>query len=119
MNNSLFVTAASASADALRRFLRLDAPGRQQLSEVAPGAEVDAGAVILNSKVGGGRIGPSSVLVNVNAPSVDVEGCVLINVTSTRPIKGRCGAHPNASPHPNTEPNPNPNPIPHLTYTSP
>ena len=59
MNNSLFVTAASASADALRRFLRLDAPGRQQLSEVAPGAEVDAGAVILNSKVGGGRIGPS------------------------------------------------------------
>ena len=59
MNNSLFVTAASASADALRRFLRLDAPGRQQLSEIAPGAEVDAGAVILNSKVGGGRIGPS------------------------------------------------------------
>jgi hypothetical protein len=31
------------------------------------------------------------VLVNVNAPSVDVEGCVLINVTSTRPIKGRGG----------------------------
>ena len=31
------------------------------------------------------------MLVNVNAPSVDVEGCVLINVTSTRPIKGRGG----------------------------
>ena len=29
MSNSLFVTAASASADALRRFLRLDAPGRR------------------------------------------------------------------------------------------
>ena len=39
MNNSLFVTAASASADALRRFLRLDAPGRQHEPQPQPQPE--------------------------------------------------------------------------------
>jgi len=31
------------------------------------------------------------VLVNVVAPSVDVEDCVLVNVTSTTPIVGKAG----------------------------
>ena len=80
MTNSLFVTDGSASAAALRAFLRLDAPGtpgdgRQQLSTLAPGVEVDSSSVVLNSKVNAGKIGPKCVLVNVHAPSVDVEGC--------------------------------------------
>ena len=31
------------------------------------------------------------MLVNVTAPSVDVEGCVLMNATSTVPIVGKGG----------------------------
>ena len=92
MDNNLFVTDTSASAHALRVFLRLSAAdgGPQQASDLGTAA-VDEGAVVLNCKIGGGRIGAKAVLCNVVAPSVDVEGCVLVNVTSKVPIVGRGG----------------------------
>lgn len=36
-------------------------------------------------------MGKGNILVNVSAPSVDVEGCILVNVTSSVPIVGRGG----------------------------
>ena len=46
---------------------------------------------MLKCSVGSGRIGKGCVLVNVSAPSVDVEGCILMNVTSKRPIVSKGG----------------------------
>ena len=99
MTNNLFVTDGSASAHALRVFMKLhaagaaasDTSGRRQANALAPGVEVDPSAVVLNCKLGGGRVGPGCVLVNVVAPSVDLDGCVLVNVTSTAPVAGKGG----------------------------
>mmetsp|Transcript_64965 Transcript_64965/g.128427 ORF Transcript_64965/g.128427 Transcript_64965/m.128427 type:complete len:565 (-) Transcript_64965:479-2173(-) len=89
LENNTLLTQGGASADALRTFLGIKQ--RQQLSTVAAGAQVDPSAVMLKCKIGGGRVGPGSVLVNVEAPSVDVEGCILVNVTSAAPITGKNG----------------------------
>ena len=51
---------------------------------------------MLNCKLGGGRVGPGCVLVNVTAPSVDVEDAILVNVTATAPVAGKGGLVYNA-----------------------
>ena len=88
--NNLLLAEQSASAHALRTFLGLH-PYRQQESKVADSAAVDESSVLLKCKVGGGKVGKGCVLVNVCAPSVDIEGCILVNVTSSVPIVGRGG----------------------------
>jgi len=52
---------------------------------------IDPSAVVLNCKIGSGRIGPNCVLVNVSAPSVDIEECVIMQTTSLAPIAGAKG----------------------------
>ena len=89
MDNNLFVTDTSASAHALRVFLKLQGMTTQASTLVSTTAA--PGAVVLNCKLGGGKIDAKSVLCNVVAPSIDVEGCVLVNVTSSTPIVGRNG----------------------------
>jgi len=91
MENNVFVTKASQSAHALRTFFRLTGEGGKTAESSTGSATLDPGAVVLASKIGAGRVGPNSVLCNVVAPSVDVEGCVLMNVTSKTPIVGRNG----------------------------
>jgi len=88
MENNILATQASASAKALRHFLGMTP--RVQASDVGPVA-VASGAAILGCSLRGGFVGPSSVLVNVKAPYVDVDNVVLVNVTSHRPIVGRHG----------------------------
>jgi len=89
MDNNLFVTDTSASAHALRVFLKLQ--GMTTQASTLVGTTVAPGAVVLNCKLGGGKVDAKSVLCNVVAPSVDIEGCVLVNVTSSTPIVGRNG----------------------------
>lgn len=84
------VTEDSPSAHALRTFLRLE-PKRCQSNKNGETLETDSHSVVLNCKLGSGRVGPSCVLVGVSAPSIDVEGCVLINVSSNTHIYGRHG----------------------------
>merc|ERR1711871_1456139 len=99
MKNNLFVTDESASAHALRTFMQLhgegkpisDTSGRRKFNTLTNGVEVDDTAVVLNCKIGGGKIGPKCVLINVTAPSVDVESCILVNTTSIAPISGKGG----------------------------
>ena len=88
--NNLLLTEASTSAHALRTFLGLH-PYRQQESKLGVGMPVDDSSVVLKCNIGTGNIGKGNVLVNVSAPSVEVEGCILVNVTSTVPIKGKGG----------------------------
>ena len=89
-DNNLLLAEDSASAHALRTFLGLH-PHRQQESKLGVGMSVDENSVILKSKIAKGKIGKGNILVNVSAPSVDVEGCILVNVTSSVPITGKGG----------------------------
>jgi len=89
LENNKLLTESSASADALRTFLGIQE--RKQLSTSAPSTLLDESAVMLKCKIGGGRVGKGCVLVNVQAPSVDIEGCILVNVTSASPITGKDG----------------------------
>ena len=52
---------------------------------------IDDKSVILKCNVAEGKIGKGCILVNVTAPSVDVEDCILMNVTSSVPITGKGG----------------------------
>lgn len=88
LENNLLITEQSESAKALRYFLR--AVPTVQESEVGP-VSVSPGACVLGCSFRGGTIGPRAVLVNVKAPYVDVDDCVLVNVTSCRPISGKKG----------------------------
>ena len=88
--NNEIVTQTSASAHALRTFLGLH-PHRQQESKLGVDMSVDPSSVVLKSTVASGRIGKGCVLVNVCAPSVDVEDAILMNVTSSTPITGKGG----------------------------
>ena len=96
MRNNLHVAEDNASAEALRAFLRLGKEGRQQHNTIDRKTQVDPSAVVLNCNLGGGRVGAGCVLVNVTAPTVDVEGAVLVNVTSTAPVVGKGGLVYNA-----------------------
>jgi len=90
MTNNIFITEETPSAHALRTFMKL---GQQRTASNAlgKGVTVHPSAVVLNCSIGAGRIGPNCVLVNVSAPSVDVEGCVLVQTTSLTPIVGKGG----------------------------
>lgn len=96
MRNNYLLTETSSSAFALRRFLGLESSkGRQQWNTLEH-VEVHPSAVVLNCRIGSGRIGPGSVLVNVVAPQVNVENCVLVKVSSMVPIFGKGGLLYNA-----------------------
>ncbi|KAJ1623264.1 hypothetical protein T492DRAFT_1056129 [Pavlovales sp. CCMP2436] len=86
--NNVLVTESSASAKALRHFLH--AVPRVQSSSLGP-VNVARSACVLGCTFRGGSIGARAVLVNVKAPYVDVDDCVLVNVSSNRPIYGRGG----------------------------
>ncbi|CAE7654414.1 ABCG25, partial [Symbiodinium sp. CCMP2592] len=97
MRNNFLITEANASAHALRTFLRLQQPSlesdlslRQQWNTL-DGVTVDPTSVVLNCRIGAGKIGPGCVLVNVVAPTIDVENCILVKVSSSRPISGKAG----------------------------
>jgi len=97
MRNNFLITEANASAHALRTFLRLQQPSlesdlslRQQWNTL-DGVTVDPTSVVLNCRIGAGKIGPGCVLVNVVAPTIDVENCILVKVSSSRPISGKGG----------------------------
>lgn len=87
-DNNVLVTESSASARALRHFL--GAAPRVQASQLGP-VNTAPSACVLGCAFRGGHIGPRAVLVNVKAPYVDVDDCVLVNVSSLRPIIGRGG----------------------------
>ena len=96
-NNSL-ATQDSPSAHALRTFLRLHTPGAAASDTAARWQESSLGstvagpeAVLLKCSIGGGRIGRNCVLVNVSAPSVELDNVILVNVSSTVPIVGSGG----------------------------
>jgi len=93
MANNLFITQESPSAHALRTFMKLgkDGEARQADNTLGKDVTIDPSAVVLNCKIGAGRIGPNCVLVNVAAPSVDIEECVLVQSTSLAPITGKAG----------------------------
>lgn len=96
MRNNYLLTETSSSAFALRRFLGLESSkGRQQWNTLEH-VEVHPSAVVLNCRIGSGRIGPGSVLVNVVAPQVNVENCILVKVSSMVPIFGKGGLLYNA-----------------------
>jgi len=97
MKNNYLLAESSASAFALRTFLGLesDSNGRQQWNTLGH-VEVHPSAVVLNCRIGSGRIGPGSVLVNVVAPQVNVEQCILVKVSSMVPVFGKGGLLYNA-----------------------
>ena len=64
---------------------------RQLANTNGPSVSVDESAVLLKCAIGGGKVGKGCVLVNVAAPSVDLEDCILVNVTSSVPITGKSG----------------------------
>lgn len=86
--NNLLLAEDHANARALRTFLGLE-PTRQQANTGR--ATIDGSSVALKCAVGSGKVGKGCVLVNVAAPSIDVEDCILVNVTSSVPIVGRGG----------------------------
>ena len=92
---NLHATETNASARALRTFLRLEgadgADGRQRHNDGCGAVKIAPGAVVLNCAIRSGRIGPEAVLVNVTAPSVDVDSAILIDVTSTSTVVGEGG----------------------------
>jgi len=88
--NNLLLSDPSPNAKALRTFLGLE-PSRQQANTLSPSTECDPSSVVLKTAVGGGKIGKGCVLVNVAAPRIDVEDCILVNVTSSVPIVGKGG----------------------------
>ena len=87
-DNNVLITDASPSARALRHFL--GATRRVQASQLGA-VNVAPRACVLGCAFRGGHVGPRAVLVNVKAPYVDVDDCVLVNVSSLRPIIGRGG----------------------------
>mmetsp|Transcript_26970 Transcript_26970/g.87135 ORF Transcript_26970/g.87135 Transcript_26970/m.87135 type:complete len:487 (-) Transcript_26970:170-1630(-) len=97
--NNLHTTEVGLSPHLLRTFLKLqpvDAPesdtaGRQQGNRLGAGVAVDPTSVMLNCRIGAGRIGAGCVLVNVTAPTVDVDKAILMGVTSAAPVEGKCG----------------------------
>jgi len=89
LENNNLLTTATASADALRTFLGITE--RKQANALGGALSTDESAVMLKCAIGGGKVGKGCVLVNVSAPSVDVEDCILMNVTSLVPIKGKGG----------------------------
>jgi hypothetical protein len=88
--NNLLLGQTSASAHALRTFLGLH-PYRQQESKLGSDMSVDESSVLLGCQVASGKIGKGCILVNVVAPAVELEGCILMNVTSDVPITGKGG----------------------------
>ncbi|KAL3915643.1 MAG: hypothetical protein SGPRY_007143, partial [Prymnesium sp.] len=102
MTNNLFATEESPSAHALRTFMKLG-ESRQIHNKFGPELSVDPSAVVLNCSFNSGRIGPNCVLtgggdeamlaaqVNVAAPTVDVESCVIMQTTSLSRIAGKDG----------------------------
>jgi len=92
--NNILLTEDSDSAHALRTFMRLhadgkpkeDSSGRQQSNTLAAGVEIDPGAIVVNCKLGGGKVGPKCVLINVTAPSIDAQESILVSVSSTVPV---------------------------------
>merc|ERR1719238_1715724 len=88
--NNLLLAEKSASAFALRTFLGIQ-QSRQQESKLGGDTKLNEESVVLGCKIGGGSIGKGNVLVNVCAPSIDVEDCILVNVTSSVPIVGKGG----------------------------
>lgn len=88
--NNLLLAEPTAPAHALRTFLGLH-PYRQQETKLSTDMDVDENSVLLKCTIGGGKIGKGCVLVNVSAPSVDVEDVILMNVTSSVPIVGKGG----------------------------
>ena len=88
--NNRLLAETNPSAHALRTFLGLH-PYRQQETKLGKGMAVDESAVILGTKIASGKVGKGCVLVNVVAPSVELENCILMNVTSDVPITGKNG----------------------------
>lgn len=84
--NNLLLTEPSANARALRTFLGLE-PSRSQANALGAATTADASSVVLGCSVGSGRIGKGCVLVNVAAPSLDVEDCILVNVRPCHPTR--------------------------------
>merc|ERR1712083_406194 len=99
MNNNMLITDDTPNAYALRVLLQLQEDGqpasntsrRRQENMIPSSVIVDNRAVVLGCNIGAGSIDARSVLVNVSAPSVEVKGCMLVNVTSTVPIVGNGG----------------------------
>lgn len=104
LQNNKHITEENASAHALRTFMKLGVnragifscftkPGSSRQSENTFGksVSVDPSSVVLNCKIGAGRIGPNCVLVNVAAPSVDIDECVVMQTSSLLPIAGKGG----------------------------
>ena len=89
LENNELLTQSSASADALRTFLGITT--RKQANALGSEVKADESAVMLKCSIGGGSVGKGSVLVNVSAPHVEVENCILMNVTSLTPIRGKGG----------------------------
>ena len=93
----MLLTESGPSAHALRTFMRLhagdgaDTSSRRQECSLGAGTTLDSSAVMLKCSIGSGRVGKGCVLVNVAAPSVDVDDVILMNVSSTVPITGRGG----------------------------
>merc|ERR1712216_332746 len=86
--NSMHICEDNPSANALRVFMGLGEK-RHQSNTLGKGVSVDPSSVVLNCRIASGRVGPNCVLVNVCAPSVDIEGCVLVQTTSLGPISGK------------------------------
>ena len=89
LENNALLTLPSAKAEALRTFLGITA--RQQANVLSGATQADESAVLLKCALGGGTVGKGCVLVNVSAPYVELEDCILVNVTSLVPIKGKAG----------------------------
>jgi len=89
LENNALLTQPTPAAAALRTFLGITEP--KQANLLGGDVEADASAVMLKCTLGGGKVGKGCVLVNVSAPSVDIEDCILMNVTSLAPIRGKGG----------------------------
>ncbi len=83
LENNLALTADTDESRAMRRFFRLPEHG----GAGAPGLDVDAGSVLVDCRIGAGRI-RNSVLVGVAALRVDVENAVVVGVAAPE-ITGR------------------------------
>eukprot|EP00282_Hemiselmis_andersenii_P035421 CAMPEP_0169442256 /NCGR_PEP_ID=MMETSP1042-20121227/8730_1 /TAXON_ID=464988 /ORGANISM="Hemiselmis andersenii, Strain CCMP1180" /LENGTH=522 /DNA_ID=CAMNT_0009553415 /DNA_START=109 /DNA_END=1677 /DNA_ORIENTATION=- len=81
--NNLLATKDTPEAHALRTFLQIKSRSTLKAADVS----VDGKSVVMGCKVDKGSI-KESVCSTVECPSVDVEGCVLVNV-SAKKIKAR------------------------------
>jgi hypothetical protein len=97
--NNLHATEPGLSPHLLRTFLKLqpvstpesEMAGRQQGNRLGAGVQVDPTSIVLNCRIGSGRIGAGCVLVNVTAPCVDLDQAILMGVTSAAPVQGKRG----------------------------